>query len=1299
MNIEDINALLDNTATIETKLIILPIGDEEPIELTQDDSVASWEYADRRYVPDIGIIGMFVERTLEGSLMNITPDFNIENREIELQLGVRRSIDGEYTTTFYSLGNFIVSKPDSNEVKDNTQYKAKDYTIKFNVPFNGDYTDDEFTESFNDLISSGTGATAEWVARYTCKQVGVELADTNFTNSDFMIFSNQFQNGDQCRDVMKDIGKLAFSWVRIGWDNKCHIDYSVKKEVTEEYNNISKDNYYTLEIQKNTYGEVNKVVFGSSIIEGDYSFVDDKESIEKNGETALVINDNPILYTEELRDEAIKKGNVLFGLKYTPLTIETTGHPWLNGDDMISVPDSNDNILYSYPFDRVITYKGHIRTTLSTYAQTDVEQDYSYEGTESAVGERRQTRIVLDRANQNITALIEKTTDQDSKITKVEQDLDGITSTVSNMETKVEEADKKANDASTKVDGLSTSFNDFKDNEYLKSIQNLQDQIDGAIQFWKGNEVPTLDNYPASGWTTNEDKDNHLGDIYYLYGEDESGETIAINGYRFDNVDEQYQWILLSDTELAAVQKLAEEAKEKADSIEQNLQNNYSTTTEMNSAITQKANEITSSVNQTITQQLNDFEIGGTQILRGTGEQFTKSGSSGKWSDATWRNASGGNATKTFFTVTDSPNGNIKTGVRITRISSNNTSNNELAQDSVPVANGQTYTLSCYARKTSGDGTIRMQYGKSPYVSTTYDITDAWKQYSFTFTVGAKSDGSTGGNTNIYIGAQAKVGVVELCGFKLEKGNKATDWSPAPEDTDSKFNNYSTTTETNNTIDQKISDSESSIQASVGQQIKDAEGNIKKDVQGSIELKLDKKDLFTEFNVNTNQVVINSDNFTLTKEGHVEAYDMLLKGGKLDLLDDGSEQNASITITRHQRIIGTKLNVGDTIKGYITLNPGLIGYKNFLNAISENDVKHIFYVNNTETGLFVTKEIYSGNSHYRFYWDTENTLSLVGLFIIDSNNELISNDKVVIDLNEHKGDKITAIPDWGVGEFNFNAKDVFFNLFQSSEQEGDLVDLNTTYTSSGITIEQVDKNNLTFRSGNILCDDFVLSNAIYSKSSNFILRNPTQAQIERYDLNGNGSIDEEDVNLIGGASELDLSDGKKLIIKVNSNNYNVPIRVYDENNKYSNNIGLYGHLYNANSNIWGFTESYFRTYLGSLFSEDSSCNTLTLKDTPTAKNHAVRLQDLNNKVTYRDISIDKQFSIPSKSGVYEQFEFPTISGYTPVAINLLNVNGGANGLCVYSLRLQNPSILTIYNYGTGTASPYNVKIRVTYIKN
>lgn len=97
----------------------------------------------------------------------------------------------------------------------------------------------------------------------------------------------------------------------------------------------------------------------------------------------------------------------------------------------------------------------------------------------------------------------------------------------------------------------------------------------------------------------------------------------------------------------------------------------------------------------------------------------------------------------------------------------------------VPMIDGEEYTMSMYARKTSGDGKIRLLvgYSKYPNYDNSIEVTNTWKRYSYTFTYSDSATGGSGG-ARAYFGAScAVVGVVETFGYKLEKGNKATDWS------------------------------------------------------------------------------------------------------------------------------------------------------------------------------------------------------------------------------------------------------------------------------------------------------------------------------------------------------------------------------------------------------------------------------------------------------------------------------------------------------------------------------------------
>lgn len=74
-----------------------------------------------------------------------------------------------------------------------------------------------------------------------------------------------------------------------------------------------------------------------------------------------------------------------------------------------------------------------------------------------------------------------------------------------------------------------------------KTIIDLQNQIDGAIETWFYDGVPTLKTEPASGWDTDMMK-NHLGDLYY---DNKTGKA-----YRFAKDGSTYKWIIITDTEL-----------------------------------------------------------------------------------------------------------------------------------------------------------------------------------------------------------------------------------------------------------------------------------------------------------------------------------------------------------------------------------------------------------------------------------------------------------------------------------------------------------------------------------------------------------------------------------------------------------------------------------------------------------------------------------------------------------------------------------------------------------------------------
>lgn len=93
------------------------------------------------------------------------------------------------------------------------------------------------------------------------------------------------------------------------------------------------------------------------------------------------------------------------------------------------------------------------------------------------------------------------------------------------------------------------------------NVDNLQSQIDGQIQTWFYSHVPSADNAPANSWTTTEEKNNHLGDLYYIVDEPTSGGRV----YRWALVNDEYKWIIVKDEDTAKALAMAEEAQDTAD--------------------------------------------------------------------------------------------------------------------------------------------------------------------------------------------------------------------------------------------------------------------------------------------------------------------------------------------------------------------------------------------------------------------------------------------------------------------------------------------------------------------------------------------------------------------------------------------------------------------------------------------------------------------------------------------------------------------------------------------------------------
>lgn len=107
-------------------------------------------------------------------------------------------------------------------------------------------------------------------------------------------------------------------------------------------------------------------------------------------------------------------------------------------------------------------------------------------------------------------------------------------------------------DGKTDVEGLKALMNQTvavvqNDLDAYKTSTNatlaeLQDQIDGAITTWFYEYEPEPTNVPASNWTTTEEKNTHLGDVFY--------DTTTGYRYRWTIQADEYVWLRIADTDV-----------------------------------------------------------------------------------------------------------------------------------------------------------------------------------------------------------------------------------------------------------------------------------------------------------------------------------------------------------------------------------------------------------------------------------------------------------------------------------------------------------------------------------------------------------------------------------------------------------------------------------------------------------------------------------------------------------------------------------------------------------------------------
>lgn len=242
-----------------------------------------------------------------------------------------------------------------------------------------------------------------------CDQCGLELGNETFTNADWQIDKELWENidGITYRDIFVQIAQATGSTCIIGADDKLYFKY-----LTDTKEQLTYDNLMKLKLEP-IYGEINHVILGRDPVVGEDVFLKDDESITLNGLTEFRIDNNEIV--DKNREDAIEPiYEMLHGISYYPFEATTEGFGWYEIGDMFEIVNDNAETFKTVLFNFSITVDGGLTEVLKATANTKTQSQYQYS---SPMGKRiRNTEILVNKQEQYIEQLVSDMYEEDGVI-------------------------------------------------------------------------------------------------------------------------------------------------------------------------------------------------------------------------------------------------------------------------------------------------------------------------------------------------------------------------------------------------------------------------------------------------------------------------------------------------------------------------------------------------------------------------------------------------------------------------------------------------------------------------------------------------------------------------------------------------------------------------------------------------------------------------------------------------------------------------------------------------------------------
>lgn len=356
------------------------------------------------------LLGNAIAKYAQVKLQNPTNNtYDLVGKRIEIFAGLTLNI-GEVSETVEYLSQGIFRIYDAAKDTDNQSITLECYDgmVRFNV----EYSDSglTFPMTLANFISG------------LCISVGLELGNTVFTNSTFLIERPNVADKEyNIRTLLGWAAQIAASNAVMGIDNKVYI----KGLGTSSIFTISPALYYEFK-QEPLYGPINFVEMTREALGDTIDYPD----ITPVNPTTFRIIDNMIGYNQ--RAALITPiYTAVNGKQYFPFKLKWRGTGHLEFMDRITITDSNSVSFDTYVLNSILTFNGALSEELSALAYTGAGESVKNSG--NVRQNIKYTNARVDKVEGTITLVAADLEDLSSDYAKIVLDVSTITSSVQDV--------------------------------------------------------------------------------------------------------------------------------------------------------------------------------------------------------------------------------------------------------------------------------------------------------------------------------------------------------------------------------------------------------------------------------------------------------------------------------------------------------------------------------------------------------------------------------------------------------------------------------------------------------------------------------------------------------------------------------------------------------------------------------------------------------------------------------------------------------------------------------------------------